>query len=345
MRGMQMTDKNEITGKPTVLKELNIGLIKDALKKSGQATRVELSRQTKISQPTVNLLINELLADKTAVSLGVAKSTGGRKAELYALNLKKSAAALVIVSEVGFETAVVDMGLEEERREKVKRDRRQSFLKQLAGVLGEMLQRSPNIGAISVGVPGAVSKEGEVFAIPQIPEFEHFALRAELENRFGLPVQVTNDINATTFGYRLLHEEAENLVYLYTEGEKTGAGLILNGALYPGCTSFAGEVGYMQLGGRSVEEIMSGKETGLSFLSLLAQVVVNLVCMFNPEKIVLAGSTDMERQLPALIQECERLLPISVLPVIDIARPEENYYFIGLGGLGIALLEQDIHIT
>ncbi len=340
-----MTDKNEITGKPTVLKELNISLIKDALKKSGRATRVELSKQTKISQPTVNLLINELLADKTVVSLGAAESTGGRKAELYALNLKKSAAALVIVSESGFEMAVVDMGLAEERRDMVKRDRRQSCLKQLVSVLGGMLKKSPNIGAISVGVPGAVSKEGEVFAIPQIPEFEHFALRAELENRFGLPVQVTNDINATTFGYRLLHEEAENLVYLYTEGEKIGAGLILNGALYSGCTSFAGEVGYMQLGGRSVEEIMSGKEAGLPLLGLLAQVVVNLVCMFNPEKIVLAGRGDMERQLPELKQECERLLPASVLPAIDAVKAEEGYYFKGLGGLGISLLEQDIHIT
>lgn len=342
---MQMTDKNEITGKPTVLKELNISLIKDALKKSGRATRVELSKQTKISQPTVNLLINELLADKTVVSLGAAKSTGGRKAELYALNLKKSAVALVIVSEGGFETAVVDMGLAEEQRETVKRDRRQSCFKQLVCVLGEMLAKSPNIGAVSVGVPGAVSEEGEVFAIPQIPEFEHFALRAELESRFDLPVQITNDINATTFGYRLLHKEAKNLVYLYTEGEKIGAGLILNGALYPGCTSFAGEVGYMQLGGRSVEEIMSGKETEQSLSGLLAQVVVNLVCMFNPEKIVLAGRTDMEEQLLKLVQECERLLPAGVLPVMDIAKAEDGYYFKGLGGLGIALLEQGIHIA
>lgn len=327
------------------MKELNISLIKDALKKSGRATRVELSKQTKISQPTVNLLINELLADKTVVSLGAAKSTGGRKAELYALNLKKSVVALVIVSEGGFETAVVDMGLAEEQRETVKRDRRQSCFKQLVCVLGEMFAKSPNIGAVSVGVPGAVSEEGEVFAIPQIPEFEHFVLRAELESRFDLPVQITNDINATTFGYRLLHKEAKNLVYLYTEGEKIGAGLILNGTLYPGCTSFAGEVGYMQLGGRSVEEIMSGKEAGLSFPGLLAQVVVNLVCMFNPEKIVLAGRMDMEEQLLKLVQECERLLPARVLPVMDVAKAEEDYYFKGLGGLGIALLEQDIHIA
>lgn len=340
-----MADRNEITGKPTVLKELNMGLLKDALRKSGQATRVELSRQTKISQPTVNLLINELLADKTVISLGAAKSTGGRKAELYALNMKKAKAALVIVREDCFEASTVDMGLAEERREQIKRDKRLSFLQQLVSILQKMLQASPNIGAISVGVPGAVSEEGEVFAIPPIPEFERFALRADLQSRFGMPVRVTNDINATTFGYRLLHEEAKNLVYLYTEGKKLGAGLILNGMLYPGVGSFAGEVGYMQLGGRSVEEIMDGEENTWSLLELLAQVVVNLVCMFNPEKIVLAGREDMGRLLPKLAQECRRMLPAVVLPDMDIAEPQKEYYLKGLGGLGVALLNQDIHIT
>lgn len=339
-----MADRNEITGKPTVLKELNIGLLKDALKKSGQATRVELSKQTKISQPTVNLLINELLEDKTVVSLGAAKSTGGRKAELYALNLKKAKAALVVVREDRFEASVVDMGLEEEQREQIRRDKRQSFLQQLVGILQKMLRESPNIGAISVGVPGAVSEEGEVFAIPPIPEFEHFTLRVSLERRFGMPVRVTNDINAATFGYRLLHEEAKNLVYLYTEGKKLGAGLILNGTLYPGGGSFAGEVGYMQLGGRSVEEIMEGEENTWSLSDLLAQVVVNLVCMFNPEKIVLAGREDMKQLLPKLMQECRCMLPEAVLPDMDIAESQKDYYFKGLGGLGVALLNQDIHI-
>lgn len=340
-----MAGRNEITGKPAVLKELNMGLLKEALRKNGQATRVELSRQTKISQPTVNLLINEMLADKTVINLGAAKSTGGRKAELYALNLKKAKAALVAVREGGFEASLVDMGLEEEQRAQSRRDKRQSYLQQLVGILDKMLRESPDIGAVSVGVPGAVSEEGEVFAIPPIPEFEHFALRAELENRFGIAVRVTNDINATTFGYRLLHEEARNLVYLYTEGKKLGAGLILNGVLYPGGGSFAGEVGYMRLGGRSVEEIMDGEESTWSLSELLAQVAVNLVCMFNPEKIVLAGRADMERLLPAIKLACKKMLPAGVLPVMDTAGTGEDYYFKGLGGLGVALLNQDIHIT
>ena len=92
-----MRKDNEITGKPTVLKELNIGLIKDALGSYGQATRVEIARMTGISQPTVNMLIRELTEDGTVINLGAAPSTGGRRAEVYTLNQKKFAIALVAV--------------------------------------------------------------------------------------------------------------------------------------------------------------------------------------------------------------------------------------------------------
>ena len=54
-----MTRKKELTGKPAVMKEINISLIVDALQTLGSASRVELCNYTKISQPTVNQLIRE----------------------------------------------------------------------------------------------------------------------------------------------------------------------------------------------------------------------------------------------------------------------------------------------
>ena len=116
-----MRKDNEITGKPTVLKELNIGLIKAALDECGQATRVEIAKMTGISQPTVNLLIKELIADETVLNLGAAPSTGGRRAEVYTLNQKKSAIALVAVMGSFFEVSVTDMELRVERYDRIER--------------------------------------------------------------------------------------------------------------------------------------------------------------------------------------------------------------------------------
>ena len=64
-----------------------------------------------------------------------------------------------------------------------------------------MLEQNKYVRAISVGVPGAVSEAGQVFAIPHIPEWKRVNLKSLLEREFGLPVLLVNDINAIAVGY------------------------------------------------------------------------------------------------------------------------------------------------
>ena len=215
-----MRKDNEITGKPTVLKELNIGLIKAALGEHGQATRVEIAKLTGISQPTVNLLIKELIENETVLNLGTAPSTGGRRAEVYTLNQKKSAIALVAVKGGFFEISVVDMELHEEQYDRIERKKEETCDEQLTQILDQLVQENQSIGAISVGVQGAVTNLGSVFAVPSVPEWENYPLRAALEERFSLPVKVTNDINAVAAGYQSMHPKTENMIYLYKYKKK-----------------------------------------------------------------------------------------------------------------------------
>lgn len=341
--------KRDLTGKPGLLKEINIGLIKEALYKNGQATRVELSSITKISQPTVNLLIKELLADETIVSLGAMESTGGRRAERYALNHKKSAIALVVITKDAFELTVVDMELSPETSSCFLRTEDLSYTEQLTQCLQQMIVQYPNISAIAVGVPGAVTENGEVFAIPQIPEWEHLSLKDLLEERLQIPVIVSNDINSITVGYLASQEQVQNLVYIHMEGNGIGAGIIIDGKLYPGRGSFAGELGYMKLGERNAEEILASafhKETherNRETITLLSQILVNVICIANPEKILL-GSKILKEWVPQIHELCQHSLPPYVIPPIDSMEQDKTYYFTGLGKLGLELLIQDIQI-
>lgn len=342
--------KKNLTGKPGLLKEINIGLIKDALQKHGQATRVELAALTNVSQPTVNLLIKELLEEGTIISLGVMASTGGRPAESYALNQKKTAMVLVVANGDSFKTVIADMNIATEAEAYVSRNKQLSYTEQLAQSLEKMIVQYPNIGAIAVGVPGAVTETGEVFAIPQIPEWEHFSLKETLKNRLQLPVIVSNDINSITVGYLASQEQVQNLVYIHLEGCGIGAGIIIDGKLYPGRNSFAGELGYMKTGENSTEEILtaasqtSPEERKKETVTLLANILVNIICILNPEKILLGGN-DLKGCLPQIQELCKNSLPAHVIPPIDILEQEPNHYIKGLGKLGLQLLNQDIQIV
>ena len=342
--------KRDLTGKPGLLKEINIGLIKDALSKHGQATRVELAALTNISQPTVNLLIKELLEEETIISLGTMASTGGRRAESYTLNQKKSAIALVVTSNDSFEIAVADMNVTTEADAHISLNKELSYTEQLTQSLEEIIAQYPNIGAIAIGVPGAVTETGEVFAIPQIPEWEHSPLKDILEKRLNLPVVVSNDINSITVGYLASQEQVQNLVYIHLEGCGIGAGIIIDGKLYPGRNSFAGELGYMKTGENSAEEILAAasqkntEERKHKTVTLLADILVNMICILNPEKILLGGN-DLTEWLPQIQVLCKNSLPAHVIPPINIMEQERKHYFKGLGKLGLQLLNQDIQIV
>lgn len=352
-----MPQKKDLTGKPALMKELNIGLIKDALTQHGQATRVELAAITQISQPTVNVLISRLLEEKVVISLGMAKSTGGRKAEVYALNSKRFCIASLIVRDTDFEYLVTDLELNEETSGREQRDPGLTYLEQLCVILRRIMNDNPYVNAVTVGVPGAVSAEGEVFAIPQIAEWEKFNLKTFLEQEFSASVSVLNDINAIAVGYASVHrEESRNMVYVHTEGGGAGAGIIIDGKLYPGCTSFAGEVGYMQLGqesGRAEETAgrrgkMEDGESGISTVwreEMLEKMLVNIICVLNPEKIVFGGD-DASREAPEKLRGgCLKYLPAQVIPEFTVLESGGEYYFKGLGESGRKLLDEDVRLA
>lgn len=376
-----MSQSKERTGKPALLKELNIGLIMDALQKKGQATRVELAALTNLSQPTVNLLIGELVKDQTVLSLGIAESTGGRRAEVFALNAKRAALAAIVIKQDRIEAVVTDLNLHSELHELRMRSEGVSCTEELFSLLRLLVEKRPEIRAVCVGVPGSVSAEGEVFSIPMIPEWEHFALKNELESRFPVLVCVMNDMNAIAAGYlpdcaEREEEQRRNFVYLHAEGAGMGAGIVIDGRLYSGFRSFAGEVGSMMLGtaekaaevtkaagsraGRGEQKTKISPETAYSEVSveghmrnaadhaqriaILTAAAVNLICVLNPEEILFGGEVT-KKAAAEIFEGCRAYLPETVLPRFQVIADYQKDYFNGLCRQGRELLSRHIQVV
>lgn len=100
---------------------------------------------------------------------------------------------------------------------------------------------------LGVGVPGFVEFErGLILVLPNVAGWNGIPLAARLEDRLGLPTYVDNDVNMMalaecTYGAGRLLQDA---VFL-TLGTGVGGGLLLNGRLYRGAASMAGEIGHM----------------------------------------------------------------------------------------------------
>ena len=108
--------------------------------------------------------------------------------------------------------------------------------------------RWKKIGAVGVGVPGAVDPRTETVWAPNLPGWSKVRLRRLLEDAFERLVFVESDRNLQALAEAWLGWGAErqirDLVFL-TVGTGIGAGLISQGRLIPGAHGVAGAAGWM----------------------------------------------------------------------------------------------------
>src|SRR5690606_10392508 len=96
---------------------------------------------------------------------------------------------------------------------------------------------------IGIGIPGLVdSSNGIALGLANIPSFQHVELKKFLTGRFSKPVFVNNDANCFAIGVHKygVGKSFKSLVGI-TLGTGVGGGIVINGQLYSGLFSAAGE--------------------------------------------------------------------------------------------------------
>lgn len=106
---------------------------------------------------------------------------------------------------------------------------------------------------IGVGVPGLVHLETGVIAqAPNLPGWNHFPLKQQLEEALQLPVLVENDANAAALGEVWLGAGHDvDALILLTLGTGIGGGIISRDRIVHGADGMAGELGHMTVDPRS----------------------------------------------------------------------------------------------
>jgi len=102
---------------------------------------------------------------------------------------------------------------------------------------------------IGVGCPGAVdAAKGVLPRSPNLPGWARLPLRRLLQKATGLPVFLANDANAAALGEQFFGagKRAQHLVYV-TVSTGVGGGIIVDGKLYAGAGSVAGEIGHVSI--------------------------------------------------------------------------------------------------
>jgi glucokinase len=104
-----------------------------------------------------------------------------------------------------------------------------------------------NLRGVGIGLPGFILIDtGVIVGSNNMPQFENYPVRDEIEKRLGAKVILENDANAAALGEKWMGagRDVDDLVLL-TLGTGIGGGIIVGGRVLHGQLGMAGELGHL----------------------------------------------------------------------------------------------------
>lgn len=351
----------------TKVKEINIELIKSALKSLGNATKAELAEHTGISVATCGKILNELCQVGEAYEVSVLSGGYGRPAKSYAYNANYAHVACVYLAtdqnKIILASAVGNLlgEIQDEETAEISEVCYETVEAQVA----RLLERYPNIQSVVIGIPGSITKG--VIAVCNLVGLIGVPMQAKLEAQFpGIKIHVENDMNASAYGfYQNSYQKADmSVAFLYAPdgalsgmqepaglsqadadlarwGVTIGAGFVSDGHILHGFSGFAGEVAFLPVYQR----------TNAPFLSVqnIIDIIGCIVPILNPEIIALSGGFFTEENLIEIQRGCEAAIAPQNMPQIIQRADFHQDYISGLICLalerlscGVALVKKGI---
>jgi glucokinase len=238
---------------------------------------------------------------------------------------------------------------------------------------------SRNLVRIGIGFGGPVDAEAGVTRVHYRRKgWERFPLAERFEAAFDAPALLENDANVIALGEAFcgIGADARDLFYLHLS-TGVGGGMVIDGRLYHGATTTAGEIGhaivrsngpacscggtghleaYVSVGallrrlgelGVETNELAAvfadgepARQTVREATELLGITLANVVTMLDPQLIVVGGivaRTGGERWLKQLSGELQRSLPPTLAREVPVQPATFGPDSVAIGGLALAL--------
>lgn len=242
--------KGYAIGTTQLIKSINEGAVLKLVRDRGPITRADIVTLTGLTQPTVGGLLEELVEEGVIRPVGRGPSTGGRKPLLYGFN---PAAALVIGVDVGgtkMAGGLTDLSGKVLARQTItQHDGPVDPYERLIHLIGSLLALAPpsvRIRGIGLGVAGVTNLANGMVTMAPALGWADFPLGAKLEERFGLPVFLDNDVNAILLGERWFGVAREvRHALCVAVGTGIGASIMMGGQIHRGADEATGEVGHV----------------------------------------------------------------------------------------------------
>lgn len=326
--------------------------IRTTLLRLGSATKVELSQAIEISFPTISKFLAEMEKDGEIILVGLDESSGGRRAKRYRYNPEHMLGLAIFLEKSESNYTIFNCIGEVKEQGKVSSVLINDGLPVLTSCIENLLNKFPKISSLAIGVPGSVDN-GRIIFIPEYDQFQNFDLKGYYEEYFSIPVAVENDMNASVLGYnnKTGNINGQSLIYLYLGQNGPGAGIMINGDVMRGSTSFSGEVSFVpQYNNRNFGQALEIENRSKKIISYendetidaISRLVASFAAIINPHSIIFSNGEIKKEMLNKMAICSSKYIPSEHLPELVISDLKQDYLF-GLQSIGLDLMINKLH--
>jgi len=229
----------------------NSQLVLRTIYESGQISRAQIARVTRLTRPTVSDVVSDWMTQGLVEEVGLAPSGGGRRPIL--LSVVDNARYLIglDLGREDFRGALINLrGVIQHRVNLPLMDGDGDAALALVYNLVDALMQSadsPLLG-IGIGTPGLVDAENGIVYEAVNLNWHQIPLRHLLQERYNLPVYMANDCQAAAFGeYTFGSGDSSKDLVVIQVGWGVGAGIVHDGMLLHGNPYGAGEIGHISV--------------------------------------------------------------------------------------------------
>lgn len=234
------------------------GLVLDLIRTLGPISRVELAETTGLTQATMSTVVRQLLGEGLVVETGRGESTGGKPPVMLDVNPDARFAVGVQLGRESITYVVINLSgaiVGRTRTTGIGTSEPTDMVQRLAAEVDRTLEglgiEKASVVGVGVVAPGPLDVgRGMILHSPHLGAWLDVPIRSMLSDAVGLPVILDNDATAAAIGDfwsgKLDHAVAHATVYM---GTGIGAGVLIDGIVFRGASSNAGELGQVVVTG------------------------------------------------------------------------------------------------
>jgi N-acetylglucosamine repressor len=240
-------------GSRSLLRDLNVSLLIELVRRAGTVSRADLARQSRLSAPTVSTIVDKLIKRGIFNEVSMAPSSGGRPPVLLSIDPKAGYVVGIKLRAEGLTTVVCDL----DAQIVASRETNASLVGNPSAALLAIEQATlrvlrdaaippTKVLGVGVGLPGIIDTDRGVCTFSQLLWWRDVDLAGPLRKRLGLPVWVDNDVNTLAVAEKWAGDapDARDFVTL-SVGRGVGLGIVIDRSLYRGANGAAGEFGHI----------------------------------------------------------------------------------------------------